>query len=90
MPHLTLEYTASLPPEIASRDLLLSLHRTLESVGGIRLGNCKSRAFALAAFALGGGEKEAAFVHLEVRFLEGRPPEVRQASYFKHPPGTLG
>lgn len=122
MPHLRLEYSTNLDAAVASSGLLLDLHRTLERVGGIAIGNCKSRAVPVPQYAVAAGEPEGAFVHLEVRCLEGRPLGVRQAlgdallrrlveaygqdrsglqitvditeasraTYFKHPPGTLG
>lgn len=79
MPHLRLEYSTNLDAAVASPDLLLDLHRTLERVAGIALGNCKSRAIPVPRFVVAGGEPDAAFVHLDVRFLEGRSLEVRQA-----------
>lgn len=79
MPHLTLEYTADLPPEIASRELFGRLHHILADVGGIDIGNCKSRAVGRDVFLTGDGAGEEAYVHLEVRVLEGRAPEARTA-----------
>jgi 5-carboxymethyl-2-hydroxymuconate isomerase len=79
MPHLTLEYSANLPPEVASVDLLHRLHGTLDRVAGVRVGNCKSRARAVSPFVVGDREPDGAFVHLDVRLMEGRPIEVRQA-----------
>ena len=122
MPHLRLEYSTNLDAAVASPDLLLDLHRTLERVAGIAIGNCKSRAIPVPRYVVAGGEPHGAFVHLDVRFLEGRTLEVRRAlgeallkrlveaygadrsglqvtveitespraTYFKHPPGTLG
>jgi len=124
MPHLTLEYTANLEERAPDPDLLLSLHRLLESVAGIKIGNCKSRWRRLEEWLVGDGKGESAFVHLDLRFLEGRPlsvkqavgagamellrahfapaskgldlqitvevGDIRKATYFKDPPGTLG
>jgi 5-carboxymethyl-2-hydroxymuconate isomerase len=78
MPQITLEYSANLPGAIASEELLLALHRILRDVGGLRIGNCKSRVVPAARFLVGEGEAGGAFVHLDVRFLEGRSPEVRR------------
>jgi len=79
MPQISLEYSANLPGEIASEELLLALHRILKEVGGLRIGNCKSRILPAARFLVGEGERGGAFVHLDVRFLEGRSPEVKRA-----------
>ena len=79
MPHLRLEYSSNLDEAIASPVLLLDLHRTLERVAGISIGNCKSRALPVPRYVVAGGGPDGAFVHLDVRFLEGRPLEVRRA-----------
>lgn len=79
MPHLSLEYSANLSAEIAGEELLHELHSALERIAGIRIANCKSRVRAASLFLVGRGEEEGAFVHLEVRFLEGRSTEVREA-----------
>ncbi len=79
MPHLTLEYTANLGVRAPNRDLLLRLHHLLESEAGIRVENCKSRWRGLPDWAVGDGQGESAFVHLDIRLLEGRPLETREA-----------
>lgn len=123
MPHLTLEYTSNLAANPPTPELLLTLHRLLEAVAGIRPENCKSRWREAGAWVVGSGAPDSAFVHLEIRFLEGRAlevqqavgegalgvlkdhflpgpdgvdvqitvdvQEIRKASYFKFPPGTL-
>ena len=78
MPHLTLEYTANLDEWASSSRVLLSLHRLLDAAG-IKLENCKSRWRMVEERLVGDGEWESAFVHLDIRFLEGRPPDVKQA-----------
>ena len=124
MPHLTLEYTSNLATTPPTPDLLLTVHRLLEAVAGIRTENCKSRWREVEECVVGSGDPDSAFVHLEVRFLEGRAlevqqavgegalgvlkdhflpgpdgvdvqitvdvQEIRKATYFKFPPGTLG
>ena len=124
MPHLTLEYTGNLSSTPPTKELLLSLHHLLEAIAGIRVGNCKSRWRKVEDWVVGDGDPDAAFVHLDFRFLEGRPleiqqavgqgaldalkahfhpapegvdlqitvevGEIRKATYFKDPSGTLG
>jgi 5-carboxymethyl-2-hydroxymuconate isomerase len=79
MPHLTLEYTANLWETPPNRELLLSLHRLLESVAEIKIENCKSRWRELDDWVVADGEGDLAFVHLDIRFLEGRQEEVKRA-----------
>ncbi|MGD8868647.1 MAG: 5-carboxymethyl-2-hydroxymuconate Delta-isomerase [Gemmatimonadales bacterium] len=78
MPHLTIEYTTNLKPRAPFDDLFARLHATLADLGGINKGNCKSRAMGLDRFRIGEGAADAAFVHLDVRFLEGRAASVKQ------------
>jgi 5-carboxymethyl-2-hydroxymuconate isomerase len=79
MPHLTLEYSANLDPPAEFAPLFLRLHGLLARTGGIRRENCKSRAYACRDFLVGEGRPSDAFVHLDIRFLEGRSDEVKQA-----------
>jgi 5-carboxymethyl-2-hydroxymuconate isomerase len=124
MPHLTLEYTANLEHAAPTPELMLALHHLLNSVAGIRIENCKSRWRKVGHWVVGAGQEESAFVHLDLRFMEGRPleiqravgegaltalrihykdvpqalnlqitvevGEIRKATYFKFPEGTLG
>lgn len=79
MPHLTLEYTANLDAWASDSGLLLSLHRLLGSAAGIKIENCKSRWRMAEEWVVGDGEGASAFVHLDLRFLEGKPLSVKQA-----------
>ena len=79
MPHLTLEYTANLEEKAPSPELLVGIHRILKSVGKIKIENCKSRWRMVEEWVTGDGEGESAFVHLDIRFLEGRTPEVKHS-----------
>jgi len=79
MPHLTLEYSANVTVESDLASLFHRLHEALVQTGGIRLENCKSRAYPARDFLVGSGSEGSAFVHLDIRFLEGRPAEVRQS-----------
>ncbi len=78
MPHLTLEYSANVDPPPDLPGLFLRLHQVLASTGGIRIDNCKSRARVARDFLIATGETSEGFVHLDVRFLEGRPAATRQ------------
>jgi 5-carboxymethyl-2-hydroxymuconate isomerase len=78
MPHLTLEYTGNLVQQVRAGELLPALHRLLAQVAGIEAGNCKSRLVRLDDYCVGGGETRHAFVHLEIRILAGRAPEVKR------------
>ncbi|MFC1574834.1 5-carboxymethyl-2-hydroxymuconate Delta-isomerase [Gemmatimonadota bacterium] len=79
MPHLTLEYTSNLADRKPTPQLMLGIHRHLESSAGIKIGNCKTRWREVGEWVVGDGAGPSAFVHLDVRFLEGRTEEVRRA-----------
>jgi len=78
MPHLTVEYTRNLQPTVQFAELFARLHSVLTEVGGLKRENCKSRAAQLSEFLVGDGATDAAFVHLDVRFLEGRSSDVKR------------
>ena len=79
MPHITLEYTANLSENPPTRELLLSLHHLLQAMAGIRIENCKSRWRKVEDWVVDLGEENLAFVHLDLRFLEGRTEEIQRA-----------
>lgn len=79
MPHLVLEYSANVDCPADLPLLFGQLHDVLAEAGGIRRDNCKSRARPADPFLVGSGSESDAFVHLDIRFLEGRSPEVKQA-----------
>lgn len=77
MPHLTLEYSANVKIQSDFSDLFRKLHRILSETGGIKLENCKSRAYAAENYYIGSGSNRNGFVHLDVRFLEGRSADLK-------------
>lgn len=78
MPHLTLEHTTNLLASMPLEELFARLHAILHDIGGIRRENCKSRAVERERFYVGDGAPGGGFVHLDVRFLEGRSLELKQ------------
>ena len=79
MPHLTLEYTANVPPPDDLAYMLLSMHKVLSDTGGIKIENCKSRMRYTDTFIIGEGDPLGAFLHLDVSFLEGRIDDIKMA-----------
>jgi len=78
MPHLRLEYTANIGEKIDFADLFAELHHILAETGGIDIRNCKSRALQMNDYLVADGKGAPAFIHLDVRFLEGKRPEVKR------------
>jgi 5-carboxymethyl-2-hydroxymuconate isomerase len=78
MPHLKLEYSDNISKKIDFDILFTRLHQSLAEIGGINIDNCKSRAFPLETFLIANGHSDQGFIHLEVKFLEGRSPELKK------------
>jgi len=78
LPHLTLEYSSNVRVDRDLTTLFAGLHDILEQTGGVRRDNCKSRARAVDTFLVGSGSTRDAFVHLDIRLLDGRAIDVRQ------------
>ena len=78
MPHLTLEHTANIPTLKNPTQIMQAMHNVLHDIGGVRIENCKSRIKVADPFFISRGEKNHAFLHLDVRLIEGREPELKQ------------
>ena len=55
------------------------MHDVLHEVGGVKIENCKSRIRVADPFFISRGEQSGAFLHLDVRLIEGRTIELKQA-----------
>ncbi len=77
MPQISLEYTGNITQEIDTQALFSMIHQVLGDLAGIPIENCKSRAIQLDNFHIAKGEPNNAFIHLEIRFIEGRTPEMK-------------
>jgi 5-carboxymethyl-2-hydroxymuconate isomerase len=77
MPHIVLEYPATLPvPDLA--DALGALHRALAPLGPFALDDFKSRAHCCDVACVGAGGARRAFAHVEVGVLDRRDAEVQR------------
>lgn len=77
MPQIKLEYTVNLsPPE--TDEILRQLHHVLNKLTGIPISNCKSRLIKLDEYLIANGEKNEAFIHLDISLMEGRTKEMKQ------------
>jgi 5-carboxymethyl-2-hydroxymuconate isomerase len=79
MPQIVLEYSSNLPTDVDFKGLFSEIHQALQNIAGIRLDNCKSRARVAEHYFIGDGDVNNAFVHLQIRFIEGRTSAVKQA-----------
>ena len=82
MPQILLEYSSNISDLISIdfpyKTVLKEVHRILNEVGGIKLGNCKSRVVAHSMYYLADGSNEHAMLHLEIAFIEGRSDELKR------------
>ena len=79
MPHITLQHSSNIKPSSNVTELLAKLHETLHIVGGIKLENCKSRRVIFEDYLVGDGEGNQGFVHLDIRFIEGRDEQTKRS-----------
>jgi 5-carboxymethyl-2-hydroxymuconate isomerase len=78
MPQITLQYTDNVQQREAFSELFAQIHLIVSEVGGIRVGNCKSRAIRLEDYFVAAGDAQRGFVHLDLAILEGRTVEVKR------------
>lgn len=77
MPQITLQFTDNIKALPNFNFLFAEVHQALNSIAGIKIENCKSRAIKLDKYFIGDGTNNQGFVHLEVRILEGRDDEIK-------------
>ena len=78
MPQIRLEYTNNLESTPRLGLLLDHIHTALNTIAGVSRDNCKSRVHVVDQFHISDGAADHAFVHLEIRLLEGRSDLVKQ------------
>lgn len=76
MPHVHIEYSDNLPGLDGAR-LLSQVNRVLVDSGQFEPQDIKSRIRSCGCYLIGLGEAQAS-LHLELRLLSGRLPEVRR------------
>jgi len=78
MPHITLEYTQNLAPELDAGEVLMSLNRALAGSGQFQEPDIKSRALVLDRFLVGTAPEGRAFAHVKLALLSGRSAAVKR------------
>jgi 5-carboxymethyl-2-hydroxymuconate isomerase len=76
MPHVVLEYTATLPSALVA-SVLAQAHDITGSTPTIDPGAVKSRAYPSTFFHIGQHHGSATYLHLAVSILAGRPEDIR-------------
>ena len=77
MPHVVLEYSDDLSPLPDLHVVFSDVHAALESITGASRANAKSRATGVESY-VGDGDVGNAFVHLDIRLMEGRSQAVKR------------
>jgi 5-carboxymethyl-2-hydroxymuconate isomerase len=80
VPHLLIEYSANLDPQIQIRALIDKLHTTAIATGVFPVGGARTRAMRRELFRVADGNVNNAFVHLTMRVGHGRSVETRRAA----------
>ena len=78
MPQIYIEFTQNLLIDEIKNDFVLKIHNVVNTVVGINIDNCKSRFLKIQDFYIGKGESNHAFMHIVIRFLDGRNPRIKR------------
>ena len=78
MPHLIVEYSANVEPEIDLAGLMAKLRDAAVQSSVMALGGIRVRAERRDQYLIADGDPENGFVHIMVRLAHGRPLEVRE------------
>ena len=77
MPHITLQYTNNVKESTSFEKLFHIIHQALHHIAGIKIENCKSKAVKLEDYYVGNGSGKPGFIHVEVKFMEGRSMDIK-------------
>ena len=80
MPHITIEYTANLEPELKLPALINALHAVATGIEAFPLAGLRTRTERRDHYRIADGHPDNAFVHLTLRIAHGRSLEVRKAA----------
>lgn len=72
MPHLILEYSDNIAPNVRATDLLKRAHLALQATGIFNTADLKSRAYTAENYLTGDSGTSGSFVHAWFYLLEGR------------------
>lgn len=78
MPHIIVEYSANLEPQLDIRRLVKKIHEAGLGTGVMPIGGLRTRAERREIFCVADGDPDNAFIAILVRLGKGRSPEVRK------------
>jgi 5-carboxymethyl-2-hydroxymuconate isomerase len=79
MPHITVEYSANLEPDLNIRRLIDAVHETVARSGLFEVGGIRTRAEKRDAYRVADGDPTNGFIHTVIRIAPGRPLDKRKA-----------
>lgn len=80
MPHIVIEYTANLEPELKLPALIEALHTVAAGIEAFPLAGLRTRAERRDHYLIADRHPDNAFIHLSLRIAHGRTLEVRKAA----------
>ncbi len=78
MPHVIVEYSANLEPDIEIQSLIEALHAAALETGLFDIDGIRSRAVRRDVYRIGDGSPENGYVFVTARVGEGRPANARE------------
>jgi 5-carboxymethyl-2-hydroxymuconate isomerase len=78
MPHLIVEYSANLEPDVDIPRLVAAVHAAALETGVFPIGGIRTRAERREIYQIADGHSGNGFIHVQARIGTGRTPEVRQ------------
>lgn len=78
MPHLILEYSANLEPDVDVAELVKALHEAAMTSGVFKPGAVRTRALGREIYSIADEHPDNCFAHMVVRIGAGRSPEVKR------------
>jgi 5-carboxymethyl-2-hydroxymuconate isomerase len=78
MPHLMIDYSANVEPDVDIGGLCNTLRDVAASIDAFPLAGVKVRAVRVDHYAIADGNPEHGFIDISVRIREGRDPETKR------------
>ncbi|WP_372886523.1 5-carboxymethyl-2-hydroxymuconate isomerase [Shimia sp.] len=80
MPHVTIEYSANLEPDLDPGAFCEALRAVAAGIDAFPLAGIRVRALRAAHYAIADGDPKHGFIDISVRLREGRPQAVKEAA----------
>lgn len=77
MPHILVEYSANLDPDIEIEELVVALHKAALATGVFPLGGTRTRAARRDVYAIADQHPDNTFIHVQLSIGEGRDVTTR-------------